>query len=274
MSASEAGPLEQRYFDRMASSIGDKARMLPHLVGDVVLDVGSGGGELALAAAATGRQVWALDLADDAIDRLQKLPELAGVVQGRADEVVTLLPDVQFDSILCSAVMHEVYSYSASTGETHFAALDHTMTSLVSKLTPGGRLIIRDGVMPPRPQEPSTLRVPDPAVVEQYLAITPHPELQLSWDGEVFHGTRHAVAEAMLTITWGVENFHREAWERFQLFTRAGYGQYGERFGLRLLDSSVVTQRGYKEALSAFQATTYGVAWFPPTNGLWVWQKR
>lgn len=270
----EAGALESRYFDRMASSFGDKARMLPWIVGTTVLDVGAGGGDLSEAIAATGRDVIALDMNADAVERLIAHPEIIGVLQGRADEAPELYGR-PVDTIVCSAVMHEVYSYGSSTGQQLRPALDETMTALISMLRPGGRLIIRDGVMPERPDAPATLTTTDPAAVDAYLTGSPHPELALRKTGDhQFAGTRHAVAEAMFTITWGPENFWREAWERYQLFTEASYAAYGETFGLRCLHHSTVTQPGYVTALAHITATDAdGTVWFPATNGLWVWER-
>ena len=161
----EAGPLEARYFERMASSLGDKARMLPFLTGRTVLDVGAGGGELAEAIAATGRGVIAFDMNPDAVARLRANPAVATVRYGRADEAPQLHGGL-VDTIVCSAVMHEVYSYGSSIGQQRRPALDETMAGLISMLRPGGRLIIRDGVMPEQLDEPATLTTTDPAAVD------------------------------------------------------------------------------------------------------------
>src|SRR5690606_14556864 len=115
MAASRPATLEPRYFERMAASLGDKARILPWVNGHRVLDVGAGGGELALAIAGLGAEVWALDPSPDSLARLRRTGRLH-VLEGLADEVATLVRDIRFDVIVCSAVLHEVYSYGTSTG--------------------------------------------------------------------------------------------------------------------------------------------------------------
>lgn len=274
--------LEPRYFERMGRALGDKARMvLPYLLGPRVLDVGAGGGELTRAIAEAGFGVSALDAAPDAIARLTALGTLDEVRRGYAEQVPELFPD-PFDSIVVSAVLHEVYSYGTSP-ETlpplrGFGALALTLTRFRASLRDGGRLIIRDGVMPDRPLEPATvdgLSVGDIEAYHDYLRRSPHGALRaLHLHGRSVTGTRHAVAEFLCTLTWGIETFPREALERYQLFTRAGYGAYAGDLGFDVLHSEVVTQPGYVDALARLTVTSDDRPWFPATNGLWVFERR
>lgn len=270
MSALDEGK-ESRYYQRMAAGMGDKARILDWVnPGLPVLDVGAGGGELAAAIATTRNcEVTAVDAFKDAAEHLKAVPEIKAAHWLRADE---LTPDIGiFETIVCSSVLHEVFSYGKG-GST----VDDVMTRLTSMLDPGGRLIIRDGVMPERPQDAARLRIGDGKLIEKYLAVvatTPHTELMLYRDGDWFLGTRHAVAEAVLTICWGPETFEREASERYQLFTLDGYAKYAASFGLELLHSDAVTQPGYLEATKGYDIVDAdGSDWFPETNGLWVFR--
>jgi SAM-dependent methyltransferase len=266
--------LEPRYFDRMATGLGDKARMLPFLLPGRLLDVGSGGGELASSlASVAGIEVTALDMHPDSVARLRARPELAAVVEAMADQAPALLPPASFDTIVCCSVLHEVYSYGSSTALTRFDALDETMAGLVSLLRIGGRLVIRDGVMPAHPAQPASVSTDDPAVFDHYLALSPHPELALEREGDTFHGTRHTVSEAVFTVGWGESSLAREALERFELFTLDGYTAYAEGFGLRMLHASSVTQPGYLSALAALDIRSNGEQWFPETNALWVFER-
>lgn len=264
--------LEPRYFQRMAASIGEKARILPWLAGDRILDVGAGGGELASAMADTGRHVWALDAADNSLTRLRHRPGVH-VLRGFADEIgQRVARGFTFDTIVCSAVMHEVYSYGTSTGSAGYTAVRETVAALREVLTPGGRLIIRDGVMPVRPRDPAMVTVPDDELVSDYLALSPHPELRLHRTGvRTWTGTRHAVAEMLFTVTWGRESLHREALERYQLYTLDDYRTALAGFTARHADA--VIQPGYRDALRDYGVFDGGDPWFPATNGLWVFDK-
>ena len=274
--------LEPRYFDRMGSSLGDKARMvLPHLRGPRVLDVGAGGGELTAAIAGAGFRTSALDAAPDAIDRLTALGVLHEVRRGYAEQVPQLF-DEPFDTIVVSALMHEVYSYgtspTAASPQLGYDAVALTLTRFGESLRDRGRLIIRDGVMPERPREPAAvdgLSAEDIEALQDYLRRSPHPMLRaLHLRGQSLTGTRHAIAEFLFTLTWGIETFPREALERYQLFTLAGYSDHAGDRGFDLVHSETVTQRGYVDALAHLTVTSDGRPWFPATNGLWVFEKR
>lgn len=274
--------LEPRYFDRMGSSLGDKARLvLPHLRGPRVLDVGAGGGELTAAIAGAGFRASALDAAPDAIARLTALGGLHEVRRGYAEQVPQLFSE-PFDTIVVSALLHEVYSYGTSPKATPlllgYDALALTVARFRESLRDRGRLVVRDGVMPDRPLEPASvagLSLPDIAAFHDYQRRSPHPLLRaLHLRGRILTGTRHAIAEFLFTLTWGIETFPREALERYQLFTLDGYSRYAGDLGFDLVHSEAVTQRGYVDALSHLDVTSDGRPWFPATNGLWVFEKR
>ena len=115
----------------------------------------------------------------------------------------------------------------------------------------------------------------DIVALHDYLRRSPHPMLQaLHLCGHTVTGTRHAIAEFLFTLTWGIETFPREALERYQLFTLAGYSDDAADRGFDLVHSESVTQRGYVDALSHLDVTSGGRPWFPATNGLWVFEKR
>ncbi|TPW75697.1 methyltransferase domain-containing protein [Schumannella soli] len=263
--------LEPRYFARMAAALGDKARVLEHVRSGHVIDAGAGGGELAaMLARLPGVDVTALDLAEESLARLRDDGTFA--VQQRelgADrDPLTARPA---STIVFSAVLHEVYSYATAPWAAHERALAQARATLA----PGGVVIIRDGVMPERPDEPAELHGRDDALVERYLALSPfaasETRLERTRPG-VWSGTRHAVSEALCTLTWGAASLPREALERFELATLDGYATLLGRAGLRVIHREATTQPGYREHLDAAGWSADGPdgPWFPPTTGLWV----
>lgn len=266
--------LEEQYFARMASSLGDKVRLLPYVTPGTVLDVGAGGGELALALSELGGvSVVALDTAQESLDRLTD----AGLatIQGDAAKLGELVESGSLDTVVFCSVLHEVYSYSAS----RWTAVQDALRGAHSALRPGGHLIIRDGVMPPEPEGPAAVRVPDPAFMVKYIAETPHPELRLEQLGErLFTGSRHAVSEAVFTLNWGHTGFAREVQERYELFTREEYVDVLEKLGFSVIHAEEYVQPGYVAALSDYDIRTATAPvlgesdfisarpWFPPTN--------
>ncbi|GAB3409641.1 hypothetical protein GCM10027515_28690 [Schumannella luteola] len=261
--------LEPRYFARMAAALGDKARVLEHVRPGHVIDAGAGGGELAgMLATLPGVDVTALDLAEESLARLREDGRFAVEQRELGDdrEPLTARPA---STIVFSAVLHEVYSYAAEPWAAHERALAQARATLA----PGGVVIIRDGVMPERPGEPAELRGRDDTLVEQYLALSSFAETRLGrMRPGVWAGTRHAVSEALCTLTWGAASLPREALERFQLATLDGYADLLERAGLRVIHREATTQPGYREHLDAagWSADEPDGAWFPPTTGLWV----
>lgn len=270
--------LEEQYFARMASSLGDKVRLLPYVKPGTVLDVGAGGGELALALAEIdGVSVIALDTARESLERLED----AGLatIQGDAAALGTLVAPESLDTVVFCSVLHEVYSYSPRRREAVRDALEGARQAL----RPGGRLIIRDGVMPLDPDEAAAVRVPDPDFMRDYIAQTPHPELRLDQvSSDIFTGTRHAVSEAVFTLNWGRTGFAREVQERYELFTREQYMNVLENLGFTIIHAEEYVQPGYVAALAEYdiRAALTPVAgetdfisarpWFPPTNLLLV----
>lgn len=270
--------LEERYFTRMAAAMGDKARILPHLVPGRVADLGAGGGELS---SAINRhpgvtETIALDDHVDAIAHLNENPNLT-VLHGSAERLPELAP-VQ-NIVLCS-VMHEVFSYGGG-----WPAWDKVLDEAARALEPGGRLIIRDGVAPHTPQGPASLLVTDPhteALVRRYNAMTPFHDLVLRSEPNpgsakaLFSGTRLAVAEAALTVNWGAESLPRKSQERYMLATSGEYAQRvmdGRPFNL--LRSQSYIQPEYREHLNARLRflNPGGAEWFPNTNMLLVFTR-
>ncbi|MEQ6898540.1 methyltransferase domain-containing protein [Microbacterium sp. KR10-403] len=269
MPAPVRSTLENRYFERMAAALGDKARLADALVPGSVADVGAGGGELsALFAARDGISgVYAID---DAPDALARLRDLSGVtaVAGSVAQLPGLAP---LDNIVFCSVLHEVYSYAGG-----YPAVAEALDLAAASLRSGGRLIIRNGVMPERPGEPATLTAPDDELVTDYLALTPHRELALAHAGPgAWIGTRHAVAEAVLTLTWGRDSLPRESQERYQLDTLDGY-RHSVVTGrsLRLLRARSYVQPEYVRHLADYTLIDPASGhWFPPTNAVWVYEK-
>lgn len=266
--------LEDRYFDRMASSIGDKARILEWVKPGHAIDVGAGGGEFTRTLAALpGVEATAIDLAPESLERLEAAGDFAAAF-GVAGSSTERLTPASADTVVFNAILHEVYSYSPARQQ----AVDNALDQADRTLGRGGRIVIRDGVMPEGPELPARFRAPDDALVTDYLARSPHPELRLERRGEWWTGTRHAVSEALLTLTWGPDSLPREAQERFELSGVDDYPTRLARRGFRTLHREVVTQPGYVTALSTYTVESLDAggrwaAWFPPTNALWVFER-
>lgn len=259
-----ASTQDARYFERMASSLGDKRHLLEWLEGGRILDVGAGGGELAEAMRATGRSVWALDGSHAAARRMREAFPKLEVLTGLAHEVGYMAPETKFTTVVCSSIFHEVYSYGTpATGPYSIPALALTLRALHESLEPGGRLIVRDGVMPAEWAKPVYVRLKASDGVrfwETYRQTAPfatwhgaqrtvHLE-PVPGDPTLFAGTLESAMEFLYTYTWGWGSAKREMKELYGVFTEDGYRTFVEAHGFRVEASGEYCQPGYAEHLT------------------------
>lgn len=288
----ETHQLESRYFERMAASLGDKMKIIEALPpvtathAPRVLDVGAGGGEFSHALEEFGYTVVALDASDDAIMRMrEKFPELT-TVKMLANEAANL-GENSFDAIVCSSILHEVYSYGDNQHKKgELESLKVALQALKIVLKPGGTLVIRDGVKPDAWQEPASVRVIDGSGAEpvlQYLEQCPFSNgfiqghtgrsIQLArMDDGWFAGTLHSAYEFYMTYNWGVENYPREAQELYGVLTLEGYCDLLQLCGFTVESAESWIQEGYVKNLptKVELLTEQGHNCWSHTNALWV----
>ena len=254
---------DTRYFERMASSLGDKRQLLDHLKGDRILDVGAGGGELAEAIRATGKDVWALDGSHAATRRMaENFPKL-NLLTGLAHEVGYLAPNEHFSTVVCSSIFHEVYSYGTpETGPYSVEALRLTLKALYDSLEDGGRLVIRDGIMPTNWDQEVLVKFKQedgPRFWETYRRNAPFASwhgkgqrvvhLEETDDPTVYSGNMESAMELLYTYTWGWQSSEREMKELYGVFTEDAYRKFVEEAGFTVESSRQYLQNGYPEFL-------------------------
>lgn len=289
--------LESRYFERMAQSMGDKARILNYLPEVVagkaaprVLDVGAGGGEFANALVELGYDVTALDANEDAVNRIRsRFPKVttATLLANQA----TQLGAGMFDAVICSSILHEVFSYGDTfRGPGHVSSLSRAFDAFHYVLKPGGVLVIRDGVLPENWEDHGSITLLDghePSSVFTYLDMCPfangvaHGDMgnavSLTWDGEkTFKGNVRSLLEFAYTYTWGLDSYPRETQELYALKTLDEYADFltGHGFDVELKESYL--QSGYSthlQTMMLLDVNGENNAWFD-SNALWVARKK
>lgn len=285
------------YFERMASSLGDKIKMVPFIKPGQVLDVGAGGGEFAEQIRLLGNDVSGLDGSPEAVHWMSAhYPDL-NVVAGMVADVNTLFAPSSLDTITCSAILHEVFSYGSG---DHFPydldSIREALALFADLLTTGGRLIIRDGVMPDAADRPVVIRFTgdDGAdFVSAYAAASPR------WGGDAvtgrsladqrrvslvktgerdFIGTLDSAMEVAYTYTWGLDALPRESQEIYGVFTESDYVTQVEATGLSIVHREQYVQPGYVEHLSPLMSIVDAITGdplpFPSTNMLLVAEKQ
>lgn len=261
------------YYANMASSLGDKERILEHLVPGSVVDVGSGGGVLAQSLRGRGHRVVGVD------PYPQRVPAVV-IHEGYADEVVDIAPPEGFDNVVACAVLHEVFSYgNRSRHLGRVANLSDALHAFRSGMRSGGRLIVRDGVQPTQGRATMTLREWSDADIERFLAESPFTrgradreiDLQRISSG-VWEGTASSVMECVFTLTWGEDAFAREVQEFYGVFSLEDYAGFVESHGFRLRYAEAYTQPEYVANLTNVLTLDGFDEGFPHTNAIWVYE--
>lgn len=257
-------PQENRYYARMRSSLGDKVRMLPFVNPDApVLDIGCADGALMSALLAEGFDAYGIDM-----DPAQAPVEIQDRIQrAYADEIH---PSRRYGTILCSSVLHEVFSYGNRSGKLgRLSNLSDAFYAFKDALEPGGRLVLRDGVRPD-PNPVISLPVESAALVRRYLAESPFTaddkdrniNLSLSHDEKLICGSLGDVMEYAFTATWGMDGWVREVREYYGVFSRQGWIDFVESHGFTCSYAKAYRQQGYVDHMTAVEFGNI----FPDTN--------
>ncbi len=266
---------EANYLATMNAARSDKARMLDFVRPGRIVEIGPGGGVVLdlLEERFPDSEVIGVDLSREVVAALEKrgrLPRASGgpagkdargeiarwrVVHGAAEELARHVPG-PVDTVVFCSILHEVYSYT----EPRFSleSVRRVVAAAFAALGPGGRIVIRDGVMPP----PGTRRI-------RMLAPDVRPTLALfaeQFEGRPIRFTELApdrvemtAADAMeflYTYTWGPASFPYEVRELYGILT---YGDYAARLiewcggeaAARIVDNPLGSylQDGYRAAL-------------------------
>lgn len=279
------------YFERMAASLKDKVKILPFVGAGKVLDVGAGGGEFTLALMELGNEAYALDGSEEAVRHLEE----KGVpsYQNFSHEIAEVFPANTFDSIVCSSIIHEIFSYGDASENSAFTlgSVENSLSQFHQVLKDGGKLIIRDGVAPANRDEKIKLLFKDPdgiRMANKYLEMIPFkaemlpvPRHKVGFTVDEVEqsltGDAGSIMEFLYTYTWGEKSFERETQEFYGVFTLTEYNEFLEAHGFNVLHAEEYLQEGYpahlKEKVVLYREDG-SEASFPMSNCLIVAEKK
>lgn len=269
------------YFERMSSSLGDKQKIVDYLIPGIVLDVGSGGGDLAETIRLYGHEVYAIDGSETALKQCQKNFPNVHTVFSMVGDLRNHFSDHSIQNIVCSSILHEVFSYG-DCGEPAYqlSTVEKVLQIFHRLLVPGGRLIIRDGVMPDNHSESGYIRFSGDGMdfLDYYSSHAPfwlrnennayHVFLEKCSDNLVT-GNMNSIMEFLYTYTWGWASAPRETQEIYGIATEESYMKLLHDNHFSNIYHEQYTQQGYVDHLTPLVKIydkNFNTASFPSTN--------
>lgn len=251
------------YFERMKSSLGDKAAVLDYLVPGTVMDFGAGGGDLSEMMRLAGYNVIAVDGSSNAIDHIfENYPNVESI-QSMGHELLNHFTPNSFDNIVCCSILHEVYSYGDDRDLPYDLSNISRMLEIFGKLLkPGGRLIIRDGVAPADSAKPTIVKFKTDEGMEFFNAYRNsapfYDDVNNDFgkvhfeviDSSTIRGSMSSVMEFLYTYTWGWNSLSRESQEFYGVLSLNDYSAILMNNDWNVLSANEYLQPGYVENLS------------------------
>jgi SAM-dependent methyltransferase len=255
---------EERYLSTMNQTINYKKVILDYITGNSVIDIGPGGGALLDLIEETfpDKKVTGVDIAQNVLDTLKKKKQLENkkwdVLYGDALNLIEYIDKETTGTIIFSSILHELFSYIEYNGRKfNHETLKAALNSAFEILTPGGRIIIRDGIMTEPIEEKRIIRFMSEegmAFLKRYAADFKGREIQFTIIGqnEVLMPVNDAM-EFLYTYTWGDKSYVHEVNEQFGYFTPSDFRNFiKSTLGNRatIIEFKHYLQDGYTIALS------------------------
>ena len=258
---------EEKYLGTMNDVVtSTKDSIIDFVTGEKIVDVGSGGGILLdrLEKKYPDKTVIGTDISTNVIETL----ELKKNKEGRKWSVcVQNFVDGPFseevDSIIFSSIIHEIYSYTeGENGLFDIESVKKALKNSFESLTPGGRIIIRDGIKT-EGHALRTVKFKTPAGIDffkNYLndfkglkelseeeKVKEIDEENLSVTGDI-----NFIREFMYTYTWGSESYAHEVKEQFGYFTLSEYKDFFKEIGAEIIEAKEFLEPGYPANLGKY----------------------
>lgn len=229
---------EALYLATMNSARDDKARMLEWIRPGKIVEIGPGGGIVLdlISEAFPDSSVIGIDASAEVVSALRqrRSDEHAGwdIVEGDAFELSSHVEAGTVSTVVLCSVLHEIYSYrqvevSEEVRRFRLESVRDLLRECYAVLEPGGRIVIRDGVMPP--DEPRIVEFLDPEGPEFFeLFRDEFPGRPIR--GEWLDATRLMLnapdaMEFLYCYTWGPQSFPYEVREQYGVLP---YDEYAE----------------------------------------------
>jgi SAM-dependent methyltransferase len=234
----------KEYMDQMNANIGDKATMLEWINGERVLDAGCGGGVLTDILMKNHYDAYGIDLSLLSYKEMRDRGLGDRFIHGNLLDMSVYFKEEQFDTIIFSSVLHEVFSYNGFS----YGDIEDTLENAMKIIPKGGHIIIRDGVKSP---ELAYRRIRfkdinDVVFLTEYCRRFKGRKVTYKQiDALTFEMKVDDAMEFLYTYTWGWDSFDREVQEQFGVFTLDKYESVARRVGGEIVHSEEYLQAGY-----------------------------
>ena len=284
---------ESQYLVTMNAAKNDKARMMNYLKPGKIVEVGPGGGVVLdlLESHFPDSEIIGLDASHQVVVALEQRKKQSHakwqIIEGNAFAFEKYFSDNSLNDIVFCSILHEIYSYIEAEDGTrfHVESVQKMLQSAFKALAPGGRILIRDGIMPDhKPQYLSFIAEDARPFFDAFCREFKGRKIdyQTVDDNTVLLDSADAM-EFMYTYTWGPESFPYEVREQYGVMTYSDYCQsilswLGDKARIVELPDSeaLVLQPGYVTALKdkvRLMDVTGNPAPFPPSNAIIVIEK-
>ena len=285
---------EAQYLLTMNAAKSDKERMLRWIQSGRIVEIGPGGGVVLdlLEQHFPDAEITGLDCSHQVVVALEqkKCAQNASwqIIEGNAFELPKHFAPGTLDAVIFCSILHEIYSYVETSDGTrfHLESVRDMLRSAFEVLKPGGRILIRDGIMPPHEKRLLRFCCDDAKnFFEAFCREFKGRNIAFEYISPDTVSLDSADAmEFMYTYTWGPESFPYEVREQYGIMTYRDYCDHirewlGERAEILEVppEEAQYLQPGYVQALQHrlnlmdAQGNTVD---FPPSNAIIVIEKK
>ena len=225
---------EHIYLADMNQGENHKKVISDYAVGNVMLDIGAGGGVMLdiLSDSYPDATIVGIDLSTNVIEELNrrkfKENKSWNVKQGNALELSNYYKPGSVDTIIFSSILHEMYSYITYKGRKfHEGVVVQALQSSFEVLSKGGRIIIRDGIMTEPEDQMRLLEFRDENDMNffmRYVHDFKGRKIQYErMNDQLIKLPVNDLMEFLYTYTWGEEAYPHEVQEQYGYFTPSKY---------------------------------------------------
>lgn len=276
---------EDKYLATMNDAASSKKSIVDYVVGDKVVDVGSGGGVMLdlLEEKFPEKDVLGTDISENVLNVLNDKKNNEGHHWNTVKHnfVEAALPE-KVDTIIFSSILHEIYSYSdIGRGKFDIQSVKNALMNAYDSLNQGGRIVIRDGVKTPFNNRLTVALKTDEALdffknfcndfkglqdVNHNVEISEKRPIGYTVKADV-----NLMREFLFTYTWGNESYSHEVQEQFGYFTLDDFEDFFHLLGARVIEAKEFLEDGYFEHLS--ETVVLPKADYPNSNCIVVIEK-